>query len=122
MQNIGGRDLKSRPQIRYSPKSIQRAVAWMIFCIFVRRNPSGNRYVLYLNWNEDRWYSNWNWLENDFNSNYRVVRLCNYLYSPAQAGVFVLNLKSNCQAFFRFHLIASKELHIFYCPKLRFPS
>jgi len=52
------------------------------------QDSDGNRQVPYLNWNGDRWYLNWNWLENDFNQNFRLVRLCNYLYSPAEGGSF----------------------------------
>ena len=41
----------------------------------VRSNPDGRRHVLCLYWCGDRWDSDWLWLEFDFNSNYRVVRL-----------------------------------------------
>ncbi len=33
------------------------------------RNADGNLYVRYLYWNGDRWNWNYNWLENDWNSN-----------------------------------------------------
>jgi hypothetical protein len=35
----------------------------------ILRNPNGNRYVLYLYWNDGRWNWNANWLENDWNVN-----------------------------------------------------
>lgn len=37
------------------------------------RNRNGNRYVPYLLWFGDRWYLNFNWLDNDWNSNDRLV-------------------------------------------------
>lgn len=36
-------------------------------------NANGNRNVPYLNQNGERWYLNWNWLDNDFNRNGRVA-------------------------------------------------
>ncbi len=39
--------------------------------IVVNRN--GNRNVPYANRDGKRWYRNWNWLDNDFNSNGRVA-------------------------------------------------
>lgn len=32
------------------------------------RNPDGNLYVRYLYWNGDGWNWNYNWLDNDWNS------------------------------------------------------
>jgi hypothetical protein len=32
------------------------------------RNPNGNRYVLYLYWNDGQWNWNYNWLDNDWNA------------------------------------------------------
>lgn len=40
-------------------------------------NKNGNRYVPYLIWNDGRWQLNWNWLDNNFNRNYRFLRLRN---------------------------------------------
>jgi len=45
------------------------------------RNLDSNRNVPYLNWNGDRWILNFNWLDNDFNSNDRLVRPRNLLIS-----------------------------------------
>lgn len=44
-----------RPQIRYSPESIQVVVEWTAPYTFLC-NPNGNRNVLYLYWNDD---GNW---------------------------------------------------------------
>ena len=33
------------------------------------RNSNGDRYVLYLYWNDGKWDWNYNWLDNDFNVN-----------------------------------------------------
>jgi hypothetical protein len=30
------------------------------------RNSDGNLYVRYLYWNDGRWQTNWNWLDNEF--------------------------------------------------------
>lgn len=32
-------------------------------------NPNGNRYVLYLFWNDGKWNWNYNWLDNEWNDN-----------------------------------------------------
>jgi len=53
---------------RYSSKSIQGAVAQMASRTILR-SPNGNRYVLYLYFNDGKWNWNYNWLENDFNGN-----------------------------------------------------
>ena len=45
-----------------------------ILCISVWVDLGGNRNVPYLNWNGNRWYLNFNWLDNDFNRNDRLVR------------------------------------------------
>ena len=57
--------------MRFNPKIVillQWAVAWVAFYTFLR-NPNGNRYVLYLYWNDGQWNWNYNWLENDWNVN-----------------------------------------------------
>lgn len=38
------------------------------------QDANGNRNVPYLNWNGDRWILNFNLLDNDWNSNDRLVR------------------------------------------------
>jgi len=57
-------------------------VAEMIFRTFgsVWQNPSGNRNVPYLNWDDSKRNLNLNWLENDWNENYRFVALRKSLY------------------------------------------
>jgi hypothetical protein len=52
-------------------------VAQMIFCTIVV-NSNGNRNFPYLNQNGKRWYLNWNWIDNDFNSNERVASSGNW--------------------------------------------
>ena len=49
-------------------------VAWAAFRTIVV-NDDGNRNVPYANRNGKRWNRNWNWLDNDFNSNERIA-LC----------------------------------------------
>lgn len=39
------------------------------------RNSNGHWNVPYVNWDGDKWNRNANWLDNDWNSNYRVVLL-----------------------------------------------
>jgi len=48
----------------------------------VWQDENDNRNVAYLNWNEDCWYMDFNWLENDWNGNDRLLSLRNSLYSP----------------------------------------
>lgn len=62
-------------RIKYSPESIQRTVIRMVLRT-KRRNPDNPRNVSYFNWNGDRWYQNWNWLDNQWNSHNLVVRRC----------------------------------------------
>ena len=66
-----------RCRIRFNPEifheEFQRAVVREAFCIFVR-NDDGKLNVPYLNCNVDRPYVNWNWLDNQWNGNYLVVR------------------------------------------------
>lgn len=45
----------------------------MILYMFLR-NSSGNRYVLYLYWNDGKWNWNYNWLENDYYTNTRSAQ------------------------------------------------
>ena len=64
----------------YSFKIFQEAVARTAFTQFIWQNPNGNRNAWYLYWNDERWCLNYNWLKNDFNSNYRLVASRNFLY------------------------------------------
>ena len=55
------------------------------------RDADGHVYVPYLYWNGDRWYLNFNWLDNDFNGNDRLVRPRNSLhFSPVFTGEFFI--------------------------------
>jgi hypothetical protein len=54
-----------------------------ILHIFIWQSPNGNRNVWYLYFNGKRWCLNYNWLDNNFNSNYRLVGSRNSLYFPS---------------------------------------
>jgi hypothetical protein len=45
------------------------------------RNSDGNLYVRYLNWHGSKWNWNYNWLDNDFNSD-NPAALATLLISP----------------------------------------
>lgn len=62
----------------------------MIHCDFLR-NRNGNLYVPYLNWNGDRWTLNFNRLDNNWNSNDRLVS-CESIRSPS----FVREFSFSC--------------------------
>lgn len=55
------------------------------------RDSDGNLYVRYLYWNGDRWNWNYNWLDNDWNSDNPAAVRANVLISlPAgRRGSFV---------------------------------
>jgi len=40
----------------------------------LKRHPDNSENVYYVYWNDNRWIKNYNWLDNDFNENYRVLR------------------------------------------------
>lgn len=56
---------------------------YLVFPDTVWRDSVGYRGVPYLGWNGDKWCLNWNWLENDWNDNDRLIRLHNSLLSPS---------------------------------------
>src|SRR3989338_2397820 len=64
---------------------------------------SGVDGIPYLNWSGERWYLNFNWLENDWNSNDRLLCLRYSLHSlPIISGEFVFQrFLSNCPAFYQ---------------------
>lgn len=70
-----------RYQIRYNLESIQWVVARKALYIFLR-NANGNRYVLYLYWNDGVWNWNVNWLDNDYNVNNPSAVLATHFISP----------------------------------------
>ena len=47
----------------------------LVFAKTVWRNPDGDLYVPYLFWDDDKWYLLFYWLDNDFHSDSRLVRL-----------------------------------------------
>lgn len=55
--------------MRFSPESIQRAVFWKLFCIFVYGSAQDGN-VLYLNGNSDWRNLNRNTLKNSWDRNY----------------------------------------------------
>ncbi len=54
-------------------RKLQGMVTWKTFCIYVR-NRHGNLNVPYLYENGDKVVLNWNWLDNDWNSNNPALR------------------------------------------------
>jgi hypothetical protein len=56
----------------------------------ILRNSNGNRYVLYLYWNDGAWNWNVNWLDNDWNANNPSAVVANhFVFSPVfVAGEF----------------------------------
>lgn len=48
--------------------STQVVVEWKALYTILR-NSDGNRYVLYLYWNDGKWNWNYNWLDNKFDAN-----------------------------------------------------
>lgn len=63
-----------RPQIKYSPESIQGVVDRMVFCTFLL-DDNRNRNVAYFYWDDksQRWVLNFNWDDNNFNRNDRFL-------------------------------------------------
>ena len=61
-----------------------------------KRHPDNPENVYYVYWNDDRWVKNWNWLDNKWNDNNRVLRRKS-LYSPSFSvgGVVFLNKASH---------------------------
>ena len=58
------------------------------------RNANGNLYVEYLYWNGGQWNWNYNWLDNDWNSNNPAASLANLIVLPLhfEAGVSLVGL------------------------------
>ena len=69
----------------------------------ILRNPNGNRYVLYLYWDDDRWNWGYNWLGNDLNARNPSAVLANLFISllPYYFGRRVL-----------FHLTCTFQMYI----------
>lgn len=76
-----------RCRIRFSPKNTQGAVVQTAGS--THRNSNNNLYVRYLYWNGDRWNWNYNWLDNNFNSN-NPAALAIFFISLPWRGSFVL--------------------------------
>ena len=58
----------SRCRIKFNPEIFRRVVAQMA-SYTILQNSNGNRYVLYLYWNDGKWNWNYNWLDNKWNAN-----------------------------------------------------
>lgn len=97
------------------------------------RNPNGNLYVRYLYWNGDRWNSNFNWLDNNFNSNNPAALLANLFISPLAycRRSFVLrglsqswlkSVHSIHPAFFQSRSLFPRERYIFCRPVILIPK
>jgi len=55
---------------RDDPERSRRVKGWWHGRLVIHnRNSDGNLYVRYLYWNDRRWNSDFNWLENDWNGN-----------------------------------------------------
>src|SRR3989344_2815820 len=94
--------------MRYSPESTRWAVMTMKACYTILRSPNGNRYMLYLYFNNDgSWNWNYNWLDNDRNANNPSAVLATiFISSPlcrlARWGSFVFQAgHSNRRDFYR---------------------
>ena len=87
------------------------------------RNPNGNRYVLYLYWNDGKWQWNYNWLENDWNANNLSALLATLFVSPPFVrGSFVWKAGHSIrQASDRPRLFLLKEQCIFCYQATSFP-
>ena len=91
------------------------------------RDSDGNRHVPYLNrWNDDRRNLNLNYLENDWNGNYRFLAVRNFYHFSLDnfiSGEFcLLFVFSNHQAFCRFLKNFEKYEYIVYLEVLWFPK
>lgn len=97
-------------------ESIQEVVIWRV-CYIILRNSDGNRYILYLYWNDGQWNWNMNWLGNDWNDNNPSAVLATHFISlPTLCWEsFVLRVaRAIHQAFYLFRLLGLKEQYIFY--------
>lgn len=88
----------------------------------VWQNPNGNRNVPYLDWDSVERKLNLNWLENDWNAEYRFVAVCNIFCFPSCLGGFILWISSSRPTSCRFHLVSQRGEYIFYCLGLLFPK
>ena len=52
-----------------------------MICYTILQNSDGNRYVLYLYWNDGAWNWNVNWLDNDWNANNPSAVLATFFIS-----------------------------------------
>ena len=79
------------------------------------RNSNGNRYVLYLYWNDDAWNWNVNWLDNDWNANNPSAVLATLFISLPFGESFVLRADlASRRAFYRSLRFLPKGRHIDY--------
>lgn len=109
-------------RIRYSPASIQGAVAQMAPHTILR-SPNGNRYTLYLYFNDGKWNWNYNWLDNDRNvNNPSAVLAILFISLLLSQESFVLSVvRSSRRACGRSHPVFPRARYIFYCPAIWFP-
>ena len=95
----------------------------MAYYIIVR-NSNGNLNVPYLIENDGKVILNWNWLDNDWNSNNPALRFATYFISKCQHFmlafsfsfllVVLLIAHSIHLAFYLFRLFSQKEKYIFW--------
>lgn len=107
-----------RFRIRYSPERTQGMVAWAAFRTFVL-DANGDRNFPYLNQNGERWYLNWNWTSNNLNRNGRVASngRQKIVRNTRRMDFALIFCAASRRAFFRFHQVFQRALHIFYCPE-----
>src|SRR3989344_4685206 len=88
------------------------------------RNSNGNRYVLYLYWNDGAWNWNVNWLDNDWNANNPSAVLATLFISlPAFRRSFVLRAGlASRRAFFRSLRVLPRGWHIDYSGVILIPT
>ena len=88
------------------------------------RDISGNLNVPYLYENGDKVVLNWNWLDNDWNSNNPAVRFATLFISPPHSrGSFVFGVgRSSRPTFCRFRPTSPRGQYTFYYPATSLPT
>lgn len=111
-------------RIRFSPASIQRAVALMASCTFLQ-SPNDNRYSLYLYWNDRDWNWNYNWLDNNRNANNVSASLAILSFSRLlmnEEARFLKAAPASRRAFFRLRRVFRKAQYISLCRAIVSPT
>jgi len=92
----------------------------------ILRDPNGNRYVLYLNFNGDKWNWNYNWLDNDWNDDSLSAVSPETLFISLpfsyQESFYLQGFLTNLPNLYRSNSIFLKVKYIFYHPRTWFPK